>query len=603
MPQENRLLSFLLGQRSPVGPFLVLLSVSLLVCYPVLRDLRGWGGPESDFFLVFYGAIRESLFRYHQLPLWNPYTYGGSPLVANRWLGFLTPTTVFLWPQDVTVGLHLLTVVLMVVGLWGMWLLARHLGLGPFSRYLAAALWMLSSWYPLHIGQGQYDFAVSSSVMPLSVFFYLKALSSPRWGVLCGAVLAVMIHSGSLRPSFYAGFLLFFVACIAIMTQGRTVFMAHLKVLTLSALFLFLFSAPRLLPVLHLHRLLGPSQVNSADLSMTYPLSDAVSWFVNRHQEHGGYWHVVGAYIGLLPAGLIVLSPFVLGRRWWPWLLSGSLLLLISMANFHPWAPANLLYKVPWFTYLRFPSLFRIPAVLCLAILAGAVLSRLENLRWRQVRFWWGGHSLTIPGKVLTLALPAALLLWVALDTATLSRTLLSTAFPASPEVPQREEVFRQVISPFCRYPSLLRNVGAVQCNPGCIHNCGDIPWDTIAPAAVTTVDSPGYRGEVYFEGGLGAASYAFWSPNKLIVQVSLPPRAADRLIINQRYWPGWRTGDGRPVEPLKGLISTQVTSTDREVTFFFLPTDFLIGVALMALGLLLAGLLWWRVRPPQILD
>src|SRR4030042_1214157 len=100
--------------------------------------------PISDPVTQFYPwnkYFEQSLFR-GIIPLWNPYAYSGSPLLANYQTGFFCPYYIFYWflPGSYSLQLKLL-LQLMVAGI-GMYLLSRQFKIRPMAALLGAILFM-----------------------------------------------------------------------------------------------------------------------------------------------------------------------------------------------------------------------------------------------------------------------------------------------------------------------------------------------------------------------------------------------------------------------------------------------------------------------------
>jgi uncharacterized membrane protein YfhO len=57
--------------------------------------------------------------------------------------------------------------------------------------------------------------------------------------------------------------------------------------------------------------------------------------------------------------------------------------------------------------------------------------------------------------------------------------------------------------------------------------------------------------------------------------------------VINQNYDWGWRVRGGQ-AESFNGLLSTQVEPGDTQVTFYYLPSSFIMGILVSLLSVLL---------------
>lgn len=584
-------------------PLLILTGLSLVFCLPILLHPSYLGAGDWDYFFFFFAVPRETILRYGQFPLWNPYSLGGYPLWANPQAGFLSPTYLLHLLFGPVVGMKLDIVVHMAIGMIGMWLLARHLAMGRVSSFLPPVLYLMSGWYPLHLIAG-HAWMLPATYIPFAVLFFLRCLERPREAVLVALTLTLIAFEAGTYPGPYTILLLGVLAFFLSLQErsGRP-----LKVLGGIVLLTLLLSAVKLLPLRELlqqfPRFTGPGEALSLS-AVGHMLLDRNQDVMTGHAgQQGMYWHEYGAYVGPLALILAGGGALLLIRRWWPWTLTGLFFLLLARGNFDPCAPWNILHLFPVFDTLKDAPRFRIVLVFTMALLAGAALTRIEAMRpkWAERMPWPGprswaparpaGGRLPWPrpegGHLLALGLVAL----VTADLFFVNSRILKQAFLLPPMSPQRDGPFRQIaIPPFygsasALFPAFLNNEGALQA----------IEPLNFPSRPVTGAGGPGYRGEVYLEGGQGTASYTDWSPNRLVVQVSLSPGSRDRLVINQRFMPGWRSGDVRPVEPWRDLISTQVTSADREVVLFYRPTSVLLGALLSCGGILLSVLLWRR--------
>lgn len=107
------------------------------------------------------------------------------------------------------------------------------------------------------------------------------------------------------------------------------------------------------------------------------------------------------------------------------------------------------------------------------------------------------------------------------------------------------------------------------------------------------------WAGRVWLEGQApGAATVAYWSPNRVDVRASGP----GRLVLSEIAYPGWQVRvDGQPatLEKAEGALrAVQLTAGAHVVTFEFRPISVYFGVLLSLLGLVaLAPLVWVQRR------
>jgi hypothetical protein len=116
-----------------------------------------------------------------------------------------------------------------------------------------------------------------------------------------------------------------------------------------------------------------------------------------------------------------------------------------------------------------------------------------------------------------------------------------------------------------------------LRANNGSISNYDSSPIVSSYPKGVA---DPEYRGEVYILGN-GSASYSYWSPNKLTAEISSTD--ASKLIINQNFDKGWKLSGGI-LDKYNGLLSANITSQTRQVTFTYLPYSFIAGLVISIL-------------------
>src|ERR1039458_614069 len=82
------------GWRAAVAVATVSLALGFLFSYPLLTALSVPSGfLDWDFHLAFSWVQYDTIWRFHQIPLWNPYKCGGIPALGNPQDRILTPFT------------------------------------------------------------------------------------------------------------------------------------------------------------------------------------------------------------------------------------------------------------------------------------------------------------------------------------------------------------------------------------------------------------------------------------------------------------------------------------------------------------------------------
>lgn len=70
----------------------LLAIVSIVFVSPIFRHPANFGVLDWDYNLFLQGVPRTTIVEYGQLPLWNPYEWGGIPLLGTQASRFLSPS-------------------------------------------------------------------------------------------------------------------------------------------------------------------------------------------------------------------------------------------------------------------------------------------------------------------------------------------------------------------------------------------------------------------------------------------------------------------------------------------------------------------------------
>ncbi|MBI2574327.1 YfhO family protein [Candidatus Woesearchaeota archaeon] len=561
--------------------FAIFFLLSVLFLLPILSNIGNWGGYDWDQHFFYHGSARNAIAKFGQFPLWNPFYCGGSPLLANPQSTFLSPFFLFVLVFGTVAGLKLEALVYLVLGLFGMFLLARKLGAKILPSYFAAAVFMLSSWYSARVVVGHTTF-FPFALMPWAVLFYLHAREKAGFALLSAATLAVMLLSGAVYPLYFtAMFIGIYALFDSVQQQKLKPIIIVAGIFALAALF----SAVKLLPMLEFTSgLENPTtQYNSFGYTLKGLLSRNQDISQNDAQTGRALisdpdklteatltgkvawgWHEYSAYIGIIPL-LLALIAAISYRKNWKLLVLAAFFLALSLGEFSPLPIWNILRQLPIAGALHGPSRLLIMFAFCSALLGAKALSDIKPVNNRYV--------------------VAGLLALVLIDLALVSMPGLGSAFQAEPlDISTNEYTdYVQMLSLSkyqSQYPNMLQNIGTVNCYERVHPRIRALPqfFDTGEPYAP-------FIGNAYIAETNQTFNISSFTPNK--VSIELSPSANGTLVYNQNYMPGWKAKvdgrDGRQQEaaPYNGLVATEVTPSDDKVEFSYSPKSFYIGLVI----------------------
>jgi hypothetical protein len=517
-------------------------------------------------------AAYDSVVRFHQLPLWNPYRCGGMPLFAHPHSRIATPFFLLHLLLGPFLAVYLEIPLHLAIAWAGGYYLARVQALRPLAAIAVASVFPASSWLYLHLGIGHVIY-LGSLYLPWILALLWRSMRGRSLfpAALGGLLVALTLGEGGVYPVPQALLLATLLACsLALLERTPRPLVALVTLFAFSAGF----AAVKLAPSYLLLR----SQPRPVKLEEVYSLRDLASGLFSRLQDcrrgGGGIWgfHELGAYIGIPVTLLAVIGVLAAPRRTAPWLVSGTALVALALGDtFGPASPWRLLHRLPPFSSERVSLRFLIPFPLTVGVLAGFGLEALTT-------------SFRRAGAVC-----CALLLAVALVDFWLvgphnlkyvfARPLV--AWPAAHSFEQHTGA-----AGFDRSLALaMANVGAVTC------------YDyKPMQSAVRGANAAGYRGEQHLRGP-GSVTLADWSPNRLAYDVDAP--GATVLVVNQNYDPGWHliAGEGEVVSD-GGLLAVRVPHGRQRLRLAYRGRGLFVG-ATTTIATILAALILWRRESP----
>ncbi len=245
-----------------------------------------------------------------QIPLWNPYSFSGTPLLANYQSGVFSPFNLlfFILPFVDAWSIFVLLQPLMA-GIF-MYLLARTLYRSKFASIISAISFMFCGFLTTWMGYATLGYAIL--FLPLAIFGIEKYYQTNRPGflLLFSLTIPLSFFSGHFQISLYF-FLFVFAYIIYKFISTRNVGgLLYLGIFTLCGILL---SLPQLLPSIEFHSQSFRSAVFQKGEAIPWayiPTLLAPDFFGNPVTRNDWYGHYAewNAYIGILPLFLALYS-------------------------------------------------------------------------------------------------------------------------------------------------------------------------------------------------------------------------------------------------------------------------------------------------------
>lgn len=560
----------------------------LLLTVNLSSHLNNIGRGDWDIFYFYNEVPQITIFQYHQFPLWNPYSCGGMPMLANPQSRFLSPSLIFSSIFGVVVGMKLELIFGLFFGMIGMYLLGRYLKMSWPLVIVPGIIFGLNGSLALHLTEGHFTF-LPLIYFPYVFLFFLKSFDKMKYIMVSSLFMGVaFLQGGGYIVIFFFLFLVFFCFFKTFQTRsGRP-----LGMLLILFLAVFLWAAPKLLPMLEL----GEHHSRATSLGGYIPLRLMKDIFLSRRQEMGGIaikefsnnigWWEIGAYLGH-GVVIIYLLSFVFALDQYPILFSSLLCLVFSLGNFVSFSLWSLLHKFPFFNSM-YNSTRMLPVfIFPVSIMCGFVLERIpKNFPWRSI-------------IILTITL------FLAIDLLCVGRGIFSDAIRAQ-TVDRDHQIrfshpqlrgFGNFKQTYVSQEESRRNGAWSALHDAVLKNEGVInayePVSIENKAIANTFNN--YKGEYYLTRA-GLINLLSWSPNKISFLVDTATN--NRLVINQNYDRDWKTQEGLKVESFKGLLSVVLHAGQNKVTFIYQPLSFIIGCLFFMIAILATAIAMNMPRP-----
>ena len=435
-----------LRSQGPRWPLLFIFGAACAFCWPVFMGkimspadmcllMLPWKSLQSQFpeFHRAYNQMLDPIQQYLPwriyaveslrsgvIPLWNPYSFCGTPFLANLQSTVLYPPNLLFLITGARYGFGVSTILHLTLGGWFMYWFLLELRLRHPAALFGALVFMFNGFTVTWLEYPTLSLWVLMW-LPGILLCYEKSLARPlsRWPALCALLVGMQFLGGHLQISAYVVMAFLLYALVRVVTPGRAWRRRGLAVLlAIAPLALGLaLAAGQILPTLELAEHTGRvSHGVAGALSTAFPLTHLVLYLVpnffgnpahyndwGKYQNDAINFFETACYVGILPLFLAAWSV----RRWRDpsfWFFGGLTLFAVLAALGTP------MYLALYYLAPGFKQLAGLGRVLCVAAfgMAGVAAMGVDDLMARR--------EAAKPGRpILLFAAATALLVLVSL--------------------------------------------------------------------------------------------------------------------------------------------------------------------------------------------
>ena len=545
-------------------------------------NLAAW--MDDHQFYAWEDSDRTTLLHYGQLPAWNPFWCGGMVGIPAPEDPFLSPDFILRLVFGVATGRQLTVLLLVVLGLEGMYRLCRKLDASAVGAAFAAVVFANCDRFVVFVRDGWVHF-FGFELIPWVILALIAGVTSWRWRIVGGFFFSWIVLAPGTYPTPFTliamGYVTIALSLLALLRNDdvasgpgrrwheRPYAAIWVSGATMGVVSLGL-SFGKLVPTLVWVR-------QFARTFVVTEVHDAAKVFTDMWPHYGVV--VTIALIGVATADRAA-AIFCGG---------GLLSFALACGDFGPYAPFHLLKALPIVGQLRYPDRYMVLFVFFVAVAAARGITRLEDgLPALLARAWEAVHPFmrrgpaVLPRAAGQIAVGASALL--AVYVAQPLATTIVEPMRIAPHSIYVEPPPRAYDQPFRQHRGNRRdghifppmNMGSLYCASG-----NPLPESPLLRADLAQEEYP-------VDPTKATVTRKSWSPH--VIELDVDAKEATTIYVNQNWAPQWRTNIGT-VKSVEKLLAVDVPAGKHLVRLKY--TDWFLIACLLVSAATLIGILY----------
>ncbi|MBF0205966.1 MAG: hypothetical protein HQK53_03670 [Oligoflexia bacterium] len=372
----------------------------LFYAYPMVKHWNEGGIEDWNGFEAFSAILRYFYLKFHTFPLWDPYRLGGYPYLANPEQHAFSPFVIFELIFGVHGGLKINIFLHVLIGYMGtyLWLKKSNEKFSPLVLMLASIIYSTTGHFVAHISVGHWGW-LAFMYWPWIILglYHLNKIGDSYWFLLL-FFYCLLFTIGSPNFLVYTLILSFFTLIFNYLklTLNKDIFIYRLTTIIFLLLLILIISSPSYITSFSWMMIKNPrimmekenlniiNIINQFFIPLHFSKDTLFQAQKYQNHEYFNYINIVTMFFFCYSFSTQKMRDLLYKQQYLIWM--GVFGLILSLGNFHNFAPYTLLHKLPPFSSTRVPFryiLLTIPAIIFFSSVGlQSIIEKIDSRLW-----------------------------------------------------------------------------------------------------------------------------------------------------------------------------------------------------------------------------